>query len=1348
MTLSATVSAPPESRSRFSTPRRPIRRRIVQDCSEDEDEELDDPKRRLKTDAVEDFCHSAPSRIHVDLADPNRPSQSHLVNGGGADKASAEPSHASSTAPVSPEKTVSEPLPHVTTPAIPEGAEGLSQIPSTLLSPISSNEVPKTNHNDLNSPQTSASSCIAEPKLAPCSPPVKPDHITSESFLSHAITPAIDTVPNADSLDPPVAPEPPLVKSQTQLASKRLDDREESSIASTLQVVPGTESEGSAVVGPRPKRGRRKRRTPDATSLTLSPKPSTSRRPRQATSSQKRTSISRRRSEPLLQTIQEGVEIGQVASPPAEAKEDETASQEPESLHSEDSESKSDAELPRKTQKRQRRTWTIPKAITPEDAERALSLPVTWESRSVMAYSIPEFVQFLWDLALKESETPETFAQFPSRIVILHNVLDELRLHRFGDDIQKTSFKGIKIRYAATLKAGTTVSEFVGAIRYRLGVSERSRWVYIGIARAAENDNHRERLETVYGRLNLIPIHIKQAEPLPHKCMAFLPVHKKSKAAKREDEIDSSDEEPMSKLARNAYKEWRKDDQMMRWMKVDHEKPPNIKYWWTVTSTSLDCDGFNDEFGVPAALGFDLKRIQMKIAEALHESEGTLNKTCQYGDDDLRQTAYTEEAGNDRWAALEAHDIQFQYPDCNDLGSDAFEDTLPHTLQSLNTDRTDNHSERGGIVDGVNLSPESVVKSEVKEKGRESAESPSAPIEFRIPRKKRKLATGNEVSPSASTCHESSPASARVESERLDVVASQSSNIVETSSPSSGLKSRRLKRSREELECARPTSETTTTNSGLTSSTTPMQSSNAVMSRECQVVARRKNGAIFFMESFRELSLDIIGRSLWWIFAIGHTSITEHLLAYHGPTILWNLRRLRRPWSTVVTEVLEDYRGRAMEDPCLNSSETVERVNDFLLALKRNPEVRHRRLATLKFRGIMSSIANAPAEPPPRPPPPAKKTHKEAEATDDADYNRAICDIVGLRTALFYSKPRFHRMFHETRVTLCKCSRCRNKFKSSVNSGDGRIIRDIESDSTSDTRSVRESPTQGEFGEGDPELVAELKSLAMDKMDDYVTGTRTLSGHSEKTMLALRALLDKCSGEQCEMSQNVRDQLEECINLWLVQKPRVDVPSEKPKRSRRDRAGHLNEGDVEELRRCFFDDEFFPMRSAHRLNWLVRKSLYSMCSDHDWIAPILIARNEKGRAVYAAAVIYKGDFVCEYKGIFYSQYGIARAKEADYTLLGKGSFMFYFCNPLTGTTSCIDATAEDPSFGPARLINHSHRQPNLEATVVVPSDDSSHDRRARLIFFASRDIRIGEELLIDYGETKPETLRQNAWLYD
>ena len=58
---------------------------------------------------------------------------------------------------------------------------------------------------------------------------------------------------------------------------------------------------------------------------------------------------------------------------------------------------------------------------------------------------------------------------------------------------------------------------------------------------------------------------------------------------------------------------------------------------------------------------------------------------------------------------------------------------------------------------------------------------------------------------------------------------------------------------------------------------------------------------------------------------------------------------------------------------------------------------------------------------------------------------------------------------------------------------------------------------------------------------------------------------------------------------------------------------------------------------------------------------------------------------------------------------------------------------------PGRFINHS-KQHNIKPKLVVLNDES------RILFFATRDIVKGEELLYDYNDRSKEAMLAHPWL--
>jgi histone-lysine N-methyltransferase SETD8 len=128
----------------------------------------------------------------------------------------------------------------------------------------------------------------------------------------------------------------------------------------------------------------------------------------------------------------------------------------------------------------------------------------------------------------------------------------------------------------------------------------------------------------------------------------------------------------------------------------------------------------------------------------------------------------------------------------------------------------------------------------------------------------------------------------------------------------------------------------------------------------------------------------------------------------------------------------------------------------------------------------------------------------------------------------------------------------------------------------------------------------------------------------------------------------------------------------------------------------------------------------------------------KGRGVRTTRKFEKGEFIMEYKGELISSKEAKQRESKKKNNKHKPSpeYMFYFKH--SDVKLCIDATKEDRSFG--RLLNHSRRCANCHAKLLAVGGVP------RLLILASRDIKPGEELLIDYGDRSPESLRRHPWL--
>ncbi|EDO06829.1 SET domain family protein [Babesia bovis T2Bo] len=211
------------------------------------------------------------------------------------------------------------------------------------------------------------------------------------------------------------------------------------------------------------------------------------------------------------------------------------------------------------------------------------------------------------------------------------------------------------------------------------------------------------------------------------------------------------------------------------------------------------------------------------------------------------------------------------------------------------------------------------------------------------------------------------------------------------------------------------------------------------------------------------------------------------------------------------------------------------------------------------------------------------------------------------------------------------------------------------------------------------------------------------------------------------------------IKVDLIKKARLNqrMPSWKPTRQLISK--RLNDG---ELISIMMDENGLLLRDISVLSDAQKMVIYREHLKRGFYAPVrLDYLPPKGRAVFSACDIRKDEFVVEYKGhIITEKAAKLRELKYDASRSDKGSYVFHF--QVNGKKYGIDATEENIKFGPARLINHSRKNPN-----VVPKAMEINGC-PRLFFVAKRNIQSGEELLIDYGERDPRIIKVNPWLLE
>ncbi|KAJ7971945.1 Histone-lysine N-methyltransferase [Quillaja saponaria] len=135
----------------------------------------------------------------------------------------------------------------------------------------------------------------------------------------------------------------------------------------------------------------------------------------------------------------------------------------------------------------------------------------------------------------------------------------------------------------------------------------------------------------------------------------------------------------------------------------------------------------------------------------------------------------------------------------------------------------------------------------------------------------------------------------------------------------------------------------------------------------------------------------------------------------------------------------------------------------------------------------------------------------------------------------------------------------------------------------------------------------------------------------------------------------------------------------------------------------------------------------------------VVRDRRKGWGLHSDQLIQKGQFVCEYAGELLTTKEARRQHQLYDELACSGhspSALLVIREHLPSGNACLRINIDATRIGNvARFINHSCDGGNLSTTLMR----SSGALIPRLCFFASRDIKEGEELTFSYGEIRKKS---------
>ena len=148
------------------------------------------------------------------------------------------------------------------------------------------------------------------------------------------------------------------------------------------------------------------------------------------------------------------------------------------------------------------------------------------------------------------------------------------------------------------------------------------------------------------------------------------------------------------------------------------------------------------------------------------------------------------------------------------------------------------------------------------------------------------------------------------------------------------------------------------------------------------------------------------------------------------------------------------------------------------------------------------------------------------------------------------------------------------------------------------------------------------------------------------------------------------------------------------------------------------------------------KQIQELVETQDWKGLHIGQFEEKGDGIMTTRTFKKGEVVCDYHGPVVSR---KEGEEIHKLTTGKETGYIFFFRNSKGQQMCVDAHSaschchpDKRTFG--RLINHSKKKANIKPKYCVM--EKRGEMKDVILFIATKDLEVGEEVLFDYGVNK------------